>query len=184
MHLTLNRLSARLSHALALLGFSGLLLLSIMVAADILLRNLADMPLQGVNDVSAVVMAVVIAACIPQSLRLKQSIAVDMLGTALGGRAELALRAFASLAVLIFFALMAWQFFPYAAAMTESGEQTWVLKWPVGPWWYAAAILFAVSALVQALVFINDVGTMILGMPWPAAPATGARLIDDDAREG
>lgn len=178
----LNRLTARLSHALALLGFSGLLLLSLMVAADIVLRSVADYPLQGVNDVAAVVMAVVIAACIPQSLRLKQSIAVDVLGTWLGGRAELALRAFASAAVLLFFTLTALQFFPYAAALTESGEQTWVLKWPVGPWWYAAATLFAFAALVQLVVTINDIGTLILGTPWPAPPATGARPLSDEER--
>ncbi len=166
MYRAFHRLTERSAHFLALLGFSGLLILSIMVVLDILLRWVADYPLKGVNDVSAVVMAVVIAACIPQSLLIKQSIVVDVLGKMLGRRFNLLLNAFASLAVLVFFVLLVTQFFPYAASLTSSGEKTWVLKWPVGPWWYVASACFTVSAIAQALVFIDDVVAFVIGHPW------------------
>jgi TRAP-type C4-dicarboxylate transport system permease small subunit len=166
MYLTFHKITERIAHMLALLGFSGLLILSIMVVADIVLRSLFDYPLKGVNDVSAVVMAVVIAACIPQSLLIKQSISVNVLGQVIGGRFELMLNAFASFAVLVFFTLLVTQFFPYAASLTSSGEKTWVLRWPVGPWWYVASACFTVSAVVQTLVLIDDVVAVIRGHHW------------------
>lgn len=166
MYRTFHSLTEKVAHILALLGFSGLLILSIMVVLDIILRNLFDFPLKGVNDISAVVMAVVISACIPQSLLIKQSISVEVLGQAIGGRLNLFLNAFASLAVFVFFALLVTQIFPYAASLTSSGEKTWVLHWPVGPWWYVAACCFFVSALAQALVLIDDLIAFGLGRPW------------------
>ncbi|MEM9393349.1 MAG: TRAP transporter small permease subunit [Pseudomonadota bacterium] len=152
----LQRFTERLAHALALVGFTGLLILAIMVVVDITLRRLFDYPLQGVNDVAAVVMAVVVSACIPNSLLARQNISVDVLGTILGGKAHLAINLFASLAVLLFFALMTWQFIPYAASITARGEQTWVLKWPVGPWWWVATIFFVVAVVAQAMVALVD----------------------------
>ena len=60
MYDTLRRLTERMTYILALAGFAGLLVLAMMVTLDILLRFFFGYPLQGVNDVSAVVMAVVI----------------------------------------------------------------------------------------------------------------------------
>lgn len=156
----LCRLTERLAHWLALTGFAGLLLLATLVVADIALRGLFGHPLQGVNDVAAVVMAVVVAACIPNALLRKQNISIEVLGDLLGGRAQLMLNAFASLAVLLFFGLLTWKFIPYAASVTASGERTWVLKWPIGPWWWVATGFFAASVLVQFMVVLSDLARL------------------------
>ena len=132
-------------------------MLAIMTALDVLLRWLFSFPLHGVNDVSAVVMAVVISACIPINLAAKQNITVDVVGAALGPRIDRILDAFASLVTFGFIALVAWQFIPYAAGLRETGERTWVLGWPVWPWWTAAAALMALAALVQFFVLIADI---------------------------
>ena len=157
----LHRLTERLAHGLALIGFMGLLILATMVVADIALRVLIGYPLQGVNDVAAVVMAVVISACIPNALLTRQNIAIDVLGQAIGGRTRHALDLFASLTVLLFFGLLTWQFVPYAASITASGEQTWVLKLPVGPWWWVATGCFAASVLVQLMVVLADLASLL-----------------------
>jgi TRAP-type C4-dicarboxylate transport system permease small subunit len=168
---TLRRWTERLAHALALAGFSGLLILSVMVVADITLRAVADYPLRGVNDVSAVVMVVVVAACIPNSLLLKQSIAIEVLGETLGGRIRAALDLFASLVVLGFFVLLTREFIPYAASVTASGEETWVLHWPVGPWWWTATVFFAVSVLAQVMVVIGEAQKLFAPKTTPKAEA-------------
>ncbi len=90
----------------------------------------------------------------------------------LGGRFNLFLNVVSSFAVLVFFSLLAWQFIPYSESMVSSGERTWVLKWPVGPWWYAATACFIVSASVQLMVLIDDVAAFILGRPWSDYPNT------------
>lgn len=164
----LYRWTERLARTLALIGLAGLLVLSIMVVADIVLRAVAGYPLQGVNDVYAVVMAVVIAASIPNALLTKQNISIEVLGAALGGRIGAALESFASAAVLVFFGLLTWKFIPYAASITASGEQTWVLKWPVGPWWWAATVLFFIAVLAQAMVLATDISRMFQPR-WPDA---------------
>lgn len=157
MYAKLNQFTQILAHYLALFGFAGLLLLAIMVALDILLRFLFDYPLQGVNDVSAVIMAVVITACIPKCLLLKQNISIEVLGDASGPNGKQFLNAFASFVTGLFFIAMFANFIPYAASITQSGEKTWVLGWPVGPWWWAATALIGAAVLAQFVTFIDDV---------------------------
>lgn len=157
----LFQLPEKLAYLLALVGFAGLLILAVMVVADIVLRAVADYPLQGVNDVAAVVMAVVVSACIPNSLLARQNISIEVLGQVIGGRMRYLIDLFASLVVLLFFVLMAWQFIHYSASISASGEQTWVLKWPVGPWWWAATACFFVSVLAQMLVVSQDAARLL-----------------------
>lgn len=157
----LFQLPERLAYLLALVGFTGLLVLAVMVVADIVLRAVADYPLQGVNDVAAVVMAVVVSACIPNSLLARQNISIEVLGQMIGGRVRHLIDLFASLVVLLFFVLMAWQFTHYSASISASGEQTWVLKWPIGPWWWVATGCFFVSVLAQVLVVSQDAARLL-----------------------
>lgn len=166
---TLYNAIEKIARTLALLGLVGLLFLSIMVVADIILRWLIGFPLKGVNDVYAVVIAVVIAACIPNALLAKQNISIEVVGEAFGGRIRALLESFAAFAVLIFFAILAWKFIPYSAAITASGEQTWVLKLPVGPWWWTATALFWVAVATQAMVLLSDLCRVI----WPNHPGLG-----------
>lgn len=151
------------SQTLALLGFAGLLGLAVMTSLDVLLRWLAGTPIQGVNDISAVVMAVVISASIPANLSMKQNISVEVFGSLAGGRAKSALSAFASLITLIFIVLVAWQFVPYAASLRTNGDRTWVLAWPVWPWWTAASVMMFLAAVVQLVVFLADLAALMRG---------------------
>lgn len=153
----LDRFVRRATLWLALLGFAGLLLLAVMTSLDALLRSAFSAPLHGVNDVSAVVMAVVIASCIPANLAQRRNIAVEVLGGVAGPRTHRILTLFAGLVVLAFFGVMAWKFIPYAEGMYLSGRRTWVLAWPVWPWWAAAALFLVFAAAVQALNVLQDV---------------------------
>lgn len=153
---SIRRAVEKLAHVLALVGFSGLLVLSIMVAMDIILRAAIDFPLKGVNDVAAIVMAVVITACIPKSLLMKQHLSIEVLGQSLGARMRAALETFASFAVLVFFVLMVWQFIPYTISIVKSGQTTWVLKLPVGPGWWVATGFLVVAVLAQAAILMTD----------------------------
>ncbi|MFC3722111.1 TRAP transporter small permease [Neoaquamicrobium sediminum] len=159
------------ARVVALIGFFGLLLLAAMTTVDILLRWLFNAPLHGVNDVSSVVMAIVIAACIPANLAMKQNISVEVLGSIGGTRTRRVLDVVASLFTLVFIILMAWRFVPYAEGLRETGDRTWVLGWPIWPWWMAASVLMIAAAIVQVLVTISDIATLILGGPDEAEPS-------------
>lgn len=160
------------ARVLALIGFAGLLLLAVLTTLDVSLRWGFSYPIQGVNDVSSVVMAAVIAACIPANLKNKQSISVDVLGKALGGRVRRGLDAFASLCTAIFIGLMAWQFIPYTAGLFENGQRTWVLEWPVWPWWAFATGCTMLALAVQVFVLLSDMVVVVLGVDaLPEAPS-------------
>lgn len=154
--LPLWAVTVQASRLMALVGFLGLVGLALMTAVDILLRWLANAPIHGVNDVSAVVMVVVIAACLPANLAERQNITITFLGDAAGPRVKAALAAFGSLATLLFVALMAWRFVVYAHEVATSRQTTWVLALPIAPWWWAAAAFIVLSVPVQCVVVVAD----------------------------
>ncbi|QOL80970.1 TRAP transporter small permease [Pseudooceanicola spongiae] len=152
-----------LARGLALLGFTGLLILALMTTTDVLMRWLFKAPIQGVNDVSSVVMAVVIAACIPANLAMKQNIRVEVFGSLGGKTLHRLLEALSSALTLLFILLIAWEFVPYAASLQANGDRTWVLGWPVWPWWSVAALMMWLAAFVQAMVFVFDLAALVRG---------------------
>lgn len=108
-------------------------------------------------------MAVVIASCIPASLYDRSNITVEVLGSVGGPWLERLLRVFSSLVVFIFILLMACYFVPYTEEIYTTGRQTWVLAWPVWPWWVAATVFLFFAAVVQFLNLINDIIVMLTG---------------------
>jgi len=148
---------------LALIGFAGLLVLAVMTTLDVLLRWLFDNPIHGVNDVSAVVMAVVIASCIPANLDGRRNISVDILGAVAGPRPKRLLDAFGSLVTALFICAMAWQFVGYAESMYDSGRRTWVLALPLWPWWAAATLFLIFASLIQLANVVHDVHRVLTG---------------------
>lgn len=151
------------THWLALIGFAGLFLLALMTTVDVLMRWLFSAPLHGVNDVSAVVMGVVIACCIPANLAERKNISVEIFGAMAGARTSLVLSAFSSVVVLVFISLMAWQFVPFTQGIYRSGRETWVLAWPIWPWWSAATLLLIFAAIVQLANLIRDLMALFVG---------------------
>ena len=160
---SIERIGQQASRWLALLGFVGLFVLALMTTLDVLMRWLFSAPIHGVNDVSAVVMAVVISSCIPANLALRKNISVEILGGVLGAGATRLFSAFASLVVFALIAAMAWQFAPFTQGMYESGRQTWVLAWPVWPWWLVATLMLIFAALIQLTNVARDVTSLMTG---------------------
>ena len=56
---------------------------------------------------------------------------------------------------LIIFSLMAWQFWLYTDQLILDGESTWVLSWPVSPWWRVVTILIIICVPVTFVTFIQ-----------------------------
>ena len=173
--MTADRLWLRvvqINRTLALVAFCGLLLLAMLTSLDVLSRWVLNVPLHGVNDVSAVMLAVIIAACLPANLAQRQNITVEFLGNALGARGKAALDAFGSLATLVFVALMTWRFALYAQDISASGQTTWVLRLPVAPAWWLATGFFCLSIPAQLMVLVFDL-RRAFGSEAPASASGG-----------
>ena len=141
---------------------SLLLLLALLTVADVLLRWLFAAPLLGFVDAMSMLMAVIMAACLPALIAGRGNVTIRLLGHAGRPRLQRALEAFGALVTLAVFVLMAWQYVRYAAETTSAGERMGVLQWPVGPWWWAVAALIIVTALVALVVLVRE----IRGRPW------------------
>lgn len=152
----IRRWTVSAARLFALIGFCGLFVLAVMTGADVFLRWLFNSPIAGVNDVSAIVMAAVIAACIPANLSLKQNLKVEILGGLLPARAARFFDLLGSILTLVFVVIIAWQMVLYADSMRISGERTWVLALPVWPWWAFSSVMLIFGSFAQLIVTLTD----------------------------
>jgi len=163
----LERGIRRLTRAIALGAVACLLGLALLTVADVLLRWLFAAPIRGFVDVVSLAMAVIAAACFPALIANRGNVTIRLAEHAGGPGMRRALESFGAAVTLVLFALMAWQYVLYAAEMTSSGERLGILKWPVGPWWWAVAALIAFTALVALAVLARE----IAGAPRDDTPA-------------
>jgi hypothetical protein len=111
----------RATRAIAIVGFVGLLVVALLTMLDVALRWVANAPIKGLNDISGLAIAIVIASCLPLVVAQRQNISIRFLGDALGPSAARWLDAFGSGALLAFVALIGWQLAMHTAGMAESG---------------------------------------------------------------
>ena len=159
----------RWTRAIAVAGFLGLLAVALATTADVLLRWIANAPIKGLNDINGLVVAIVIASCLPLVVAERQNISIRFLGNALGTAPSRWLEALGSAALLAFVALVGWQLVLHTAGMAESGRTTWHLRIPVTPYWSIATALVLLCIPAQAIAFVADVVRAATGAP-PARP--------------
>jgi TRAP-type C4-dicarboxylate transport system permease small subunit len=153
----------RWTRAIAVAGFVGLIGMSLATTVDVLLRWLANAPIKGLNDINGLVVAIVIASCLPLVIAERQNISIRFLGDALGAAPSRWLEALGSAALLAFVALVGWQLVLYTMGMAESGRTTWHLRIPVTPYWSVATAIVLLCIPAQAIAFAADVARAIEG---------------------
>jgi len=153
----------RWTRAIAVAGFVGLIGMSLATTVDVLLRWLANAPIKGLNDINGLVVAIVIASCLPLVIAERQNISIRFLGDALGAAPSRWLEALGSAALLAFVALVGWQLVLYTVGMAESGRTTWHLRIPVTPYWSVATAIVLLCIPAQAIAFAADVARAIEG---------------------
>ncbi len=160
---------------IALVGLVGFVVVALATIIDVLLRWLFGMPVDGVAEISRLIVAVSIASFFPLALADRHHISIEFLGAALGARARLWLDLLAHIVTLIFFIALGWQFVLYTVEITESGEATWVLAWKAGPWWTVATVFMLACIPVQALVLFYHVKLMLSGGKGLSNPPTDVK---------
>ena len=156
----ITSLTTRVSRAIALIGLAGLLVLALATVLDVLLRWVFNSPIVGLNDTYAMFAAVVIASSFPLCIAQRGNITIRFLGKILGSRMSNLFETFGNLVTSGIFVLMAWQLWLYADQLQADGETTWILQWPVSPWWRVITILVVVNvpvALIMAITSFREV---------------------------
>lgn len=152
-HPTTNWRITRVARVISLIGLAGLLLFAGITVGEVLLRWLFNYPILGVSDVSSLVVTVAVASCFPLVFAERRSITVRIAGKLLGKRVNTVFEAFGTLVTLGMFFLIAWQLFDYTIELAENDQTTWVVLWPMSPWYCIAAILMALCIPVLAVTF-------------------------------
>lgn len=147
----------RIARAIAALGVVALVGLALLVMVDVVLRWLFAAPIDGVAEISKLIIAMVVASFFPAALAERQHIAIEFVGKSLGPRAKATLEAFGALVTFGFFAAVAWRFVLYTAELGRSGETTWILGWPIAPWWVVVTVFIVFCVPVQAIVLARIV---------------------------
>lgn len=149
-----RRFLDRLTRWVAIVGFCGLVAVSLLTMVDGLSRHLGLPRITGFTDFGQVFFAVIIACCFPIGLLRNQNVTITFLGKALGKRAEAVLNAFGALITLAFFIFVAWQFFLFTVDVTESGRTTRTILMPLAPWWWVTSVIITTTVPVQAWVTV------------------------------
>jgi TRAP-type C4-dicarboxylate transport system permease small subunit len=165
----LERIARGGTRALSMFGLFALMVLAFITLANGLLRWAFHYPIAGVVDVGALAIAIAVSCCIPMSMMERSHIAFRLLSS-ITPRLGSVLNMLADIAVAVVLGLMAWQFAVYAGELMLTGESTYVLKIPVGPFWYVSGAIIAIAAAVQCVVVALDIGYLLGVAPKPQIP--------------
>ncbi len=124
---------------------------------DVLMRWLASTAITALNEVTALVFAVAVAACIPAGLASGVNLRIDLLARWLTGRVAAWLDALGALLLLLFFCILAWRIGIFAGNLMQQGRTTVILGWPQAPFMYAVSLLLGIGSLVQVVVAVNAI---------------------------
>jgi TRAP-type C4-dicarboxylate transport system permease small subunit len=151
----LEQRSTALSRSIAVVGLIGLITVTLVIIADVLLRWLFSAPIDGLNEVLHLIYAIIMTSFFPTALIDKSHITIRFVGNWLGPKVSNALDAFGEFMTFLFFVVVGWQFIVLTGEFFTTNEVTWVLAWPVAPWWGVATFLLLLCIPVQAVLLFS-----------------------------
>lgn len=161
----------RITRPIAFIGVLGMLVVSGITLLDVLLRWLTHRGITGLTDIVGMVFAVAVAACIPSGVAQGINLKIDILKRLFTGRLQAWMNVAGAGLLCLFFSLLTWQIFIYAASMADQGRTTPILLLPVAPFIYSVAVLLAVASIIQAVVFVNTL-CRAQALGWKTSGAT------------
>ena len=150
-----------------------MLIVAFVTTADVLLRWLSNSPIDGLNEIVGMGLAVAVAATFPAGAAQRVNLTIDLLaeprqranpGLAEGRR---------SLLLLVFYVFLAWRIGVYAMKLQARAAETVYVQLPMAPFIWAVAAFLAVSALAQVIAFCVTVRFALAGIADPSGWSIG-----------
>lgn len=157
--LRLDRASLALTERIAALGVMGILGIGFVTVADVFLRSAFNNPIDGLNEVTAPLLAIGVAACLPAGVAGRLNITIDVARAILGQVTFAWLRVFGAALLLVFLAIIATRLGMNALRMVELGRTSSVLELPVGGLLLTVSVVVALTLpiqLIQLCIFLAD----------------------------
>ena len=140
------------AHWIAVVGFLGLLVASVITLLDVVMRFFFNQPIEGWDDMTELVFAIVIVAAFPAGLLQGHNITIRFLGAGLGNRPSHWLELFGALLTFLFIAGIAWQFVVLVFEYRANGDTTMTAEILTWPWWTVAMLIVLFCVPIQAVV--------------------------------
>lgn len=163
-----EKLAQRLSHAIALVGLTLLLLQATAIVIDVMLRWVFNSPFFGMEDINKLLLAIILASFFPVLLIDSKNITINFLGRALGPRVSIWFDVFGQLVTLLLFVIVTWQLAVYASEIRS--QTTLILQLPVAPAWWLTTGLIALCVPVQLVVVAMHLRLAFHGHSAPSTP--------------
>jgi len=142
----------KLTVAVAIAGFCGLVGIVLLTVVDVVLRFSGGGRIPGFDDYGALLFPIVIASCFPVGLLHNRNITITFLGSGLGPTASRILNLFGSLLTLTVFVAIAWRFVGMTQELQAGGSVTPTVLLSVVPTWWISTILMWLTVPVQLWV--------------------------------
>ena len=131
----LNQRATSVTQRIALLGFTGLVLITLLTFYDGGARYL-DLPrVTGFSDFGELLFPIVIASCFPVLLIQQKNLTIRVLGRFVGESATRWGDMAAAFAVLVFFMLLGLRFAQMTLDFYSAGRTTSTIEIPTAPFW-------------------------------------------------
>ncbi len=151
-----QRLLGRWTHWIALIGAAGIMALASAVVVDVFMRVAFNSPILGVDDLSKLILAIIVSSFFPVCLVGGHFVTIRFLGKALGNKGACWLEVLGGAGTLFVFVLLAWQFFRFTLFdVTLTGLGTVVLELPQAPWWWVVTAIILACVPIQLVVLID-----------------------------
>jgi tripartite ATP-independent transporter DctM subunit len=155
---------AFLARRIALLATCSLLLVAVSTVVDIVMRDFFHATLIGLNEVSALLVAVAAATCLPAGLSAGAALQVDLISGRMSDRSRNWLQVLASALGSLFWAFMAWRVWSTAGVMAESNQTTLMTGIPVAPFFRVMAIALGFGSFAMLLQLVRHVAGVLSGL--------------------
>lgn len=150
---------------MAIIGFTGLVIIAFMTVVDVCLRYLGISRIPGLNDIEEVAFAIVIASCFPAGLKKGNAVTVRVLGKILGPKSHSYLDVIGAAFMLAFFCLVAFEFVSFTISYTADSRTTSTLEWPIAPVWMIVSLIMIACVCVQTWVLGQTLKAAASGRP-------------------
>jgi C4-dicarboxylate transporter, DctM subunit len=144
-----------LSRRIGILAIGGMLTLAILTVVDIGLRYFANSPIRGLDEATALIMAVIVVATFPVGIMERNHITIDLLQDSLGERPARIGQLIGAVLMLVFLALLTWRLGLYAYRIGLRADATMIVSIPKAPFWWATAAIAALCLPMQLLVIVR-----------------------------
>ena len=156
--ISLDRLHHRAiiaTHRIALVGFTGLVMIALLTFYDGAARYL-DLPrVSGFADVGELLFPIIIASCFPALLIRQKNLTIRVLGRVAGDATVRYADLAAAVAVLIFFTLLGLQFVQMTLDFHAARRTTATIEIPTAVFWMIATSILWLCVPIQLLVVLS-----------------------------